>query len=209
MMDFVAARQRMVDSQLRARRISDRRVLDAMLQVPRHEFVPEAYRGEAYEDHPLPIGEGQTISQPYVVAVMLELLRLTPGDCVLEVGTGTGYVTAVLSLLTARVFSIERHAILATTADATLTHLGYGKPQVLTGDGILGLPEYAPFDAILVSAAAANVPPALITQLRDGGRMVIPVGNADFQELQFIRMVDSVPQITRREPVRFVPLISD
>jgi protein-L-isoaspartate(D-aspartate) O-methyltransferase len=209
MTDFAAARQRMVDSQLRARGISDQRVLDAMLRVPRDEFVPGAYRAEAYEDHPLPIGQGQTISQPYVVAVMLELLRLTTGDRVLEVGTGSGYATALLSLLVARVFSIERHATLATAARDVLARLRYCNVQVFTGDGSVGLPDSAPFDAILVSAAAANIPPALIAQLRDNGRMVIPVGNADSQDLQFIRMINRVPQITRREPVRFVPLISD
>jgi protein-L-isoaspartate(D-aspartate) O-methyltransferase len=208
MTDFQSARQSMVESQLRARGISNPRVLDAMLRVPRHEFVPEPYRAEGYEDHPLPIGEGQTISQPYVVAVMLELLQLSGTEIVLEVGTGSGYVTALLSQLAAKVFSIERHADLASISGETLARLGYANVQVFTGDGSLGLPSVAPFDAILVSAAAPNVPPALLSQLRESGRMVIPVGSSEAQELQFIRMINGQPQITRREPVRFVPLIS-
>lgn len=198
----------MVNSQLRARGIIDPRVLDAMLRVPRHEFVADSYRDAAYEDHPLPIGEGQTISQPYVVAVMLELLQLTGNEKVLEVGTGSGYVTALLSRLEAQVFSVERYADLAVTAAGTLARLGYSKVQVLTGDGSLGLPADAPFDAILVSAAAQGIPPALVNQLKDGGRMVIPVGTYEAQELQFIRKIDGKPHITRLEPVRFVPLIS-
>jgi protein-L-isoaspartate(D-aspartate) O-methyltransferase len=198
----------MVDSQLRSRGISDPRVLDAMLRVPRHEFVPENHRAEAYEDHPLPIGDGQTISQPYVVALMLELLQLSPTDNVLEVGTGSGYVTALLAELAAQVFSIERHAALATAARNTLAALGYTNIQVFTGDGTLGLPAHAPFDAILVSAAAPNLPPALLSQLRNGGRMIIPVGSPDSQQLHFIRMLDGQPVITMRDPVRFVPLIS-
>ncbi|MGD0986952.1 MAG: protein-L-isoaspartate(D-aspartate) O-methyltransferase [Candidatus Sulfotelmatobacter sp.] len=208
MTDFQSARQSMVESQLRARGISNPRVLDAMLRVPRHEFVPEPYRAEGYEDHPLPIGEGQTISQPYVVAVMLELLQLSGTEIVLEVGTGSGYVTALLSQLAAKVFSIERHPDLASISGETLARLGYANVQVFTGDGSLGLPSVAPFDAILVSAAAPNVPPALLSQLRESGRMVIPVGSSEAQELQFIRMINGQPQITRREPVRFVPLIS-
>jgi protein-L-isoaspartate(D-aspartate) O-methyltransferase len=200
--------RQMVDSQLRSRGISDPRVLDAMLRVPRHEFVPENHRAEAYEDHPLPIGDGQTISQPYVVALMLELLQLSPTDNVLEVGTGSGYVTALLAELAAQVFSIERHAALATAARNTLAALGYTNIQVFTGDGTLGLPAHAPFDAILVSAAAPNLPPALLSQLRNGGRMIIPVGSPDSQQLHFIRMLDGQPVITMRDPVRFVPLIS-
>ena len=171
---MATARQLMVDSQLRDRGISDPRVLDAMLRVPRHEFVPEPYRAQAYEDHPLPIGDGQTISQPYIVARMLESLQLTPNDKVLEVGTGSGYVTALLAELAAQVFSIERHASLAESARNLLAALGYTNVRVFTGDGALGLPACAPFDAILVSAAALEVPPALLSQLRDGGRMIIP-----------------------------------
>jgi protein-L-isoaspartate(D-aspartate) O-methyltransferase len=201
--------QHMVDSQLRARGISDPRVLDAMLRVPRHEFVPEPLRAEAYEDHPLPIGDGQTISQPYVVAVMLEALQLTASDIVLEIGTGSGYVTALLAELAAQVFSIERHPALASNARAVLARLGYATVQVFTGDGTLGLPAHAPFDGILVSAAAPTVPPALFSQLRDDGRMIIPIGSPDSQQLQFIRLLNGQLVISQRELVRFVPLISD
>jgi protein-L-isoaspartate(D-aspartate) O-methyltransferase len=202
------ARQLMIDSQLRARGISDPRVLDAMLRVPRHEFVPEAYRAQAYEDHPLPIGDGQTISQPYIVAVMLDALQLTPDDKVLEVGTGSGYVTALLAEIAAQVFSVERHPSLAESARKVLAAHGYTNVCIFTGDGALGLPACAPFDAILVSAAAQRVPPALLSQLRDGGRMIIPVGAQDSQQLQFIRMVNGQPLNSPRELVRFVPLVN-
>jgi protein-L-isoaspartate(D-aspartate) O-methyltransferase len=202
------ARQLMVDSQLRARGISDPRVLDAMLRVPRHEFVPEAYRAQAYEDHPLPIGDGQTISQPYIVAVMLDALQLTPDDKVLEVGTGSGYVTALLAEIAAQVFSVERHPSLAESARKVLAAHGHTNVCIFTGDGALGLPACAPFDAILVSAAAQRVPPALLSQLRDGGRMIIPVGAQDSQQLQFIRMVNGQPLNSPRELVRFVPLVN-
>jgi protein-L-isoaspartate(D-aspartate) O-methyltransferase len=207
MPDPTTARQLMVDSQLRARGMSDPRVLDAMLRVPRHEFVPEPYRAQAYEDHPLPIGDDQTISQPYIVALMLESLQLTPHDKVLEVGTGSGYVTALLAELAAEVFSIERHASLAESARTLLVGMGYANACVVTGDGALGLAACAPFDAILVSAAALRVPPALPSQLRDGGRMIIPIGSTDSQQLQFIRMVNGQPLNSLRELVRFVPLI--
>jgi len=207
MPDPTAARQLMVDSQLRARGISDPRVLDAMARVPRHEFVPEPYRSQAYEDHPLPIGDDQTISQPYVVALMLESLQLSPEDKVLEVGTGSGYVTALLAELAAHVFSIERHPALANRAQEVLAALNYKNVQVFTGDGTLGLPAKAPFDAILVSAAAPELPPALLAQLRDHGRMIIPVGSSDSQQLQFVRIVNGRPVISLRELVRFVPLI--
>jgi len=209
MPDLTAARQLMVESQLRTRGISDPRVLDAMLHVPRDQFVPAAYRAQAYEDHPLPIGDSQTISQPYIVAVMLESLQLQPSDRVLEVGTGSGYATALLAELAAEVFSIERHPALAENAREVFTRLGYKNVQVFTGDGSLGLPASAPFDAILVSAAAAGLPPALIAQLSESGRMIIPVGTGDSQQLQFIRMVNGSPVITARELVRFVPLVSN
>jgi len=209
MPDFATARRRMVDSQLCARGISDPRVLDAMLRVPRHEFVPANYRAPAYEDHPLPIGDEQTISQPYIVALMLESLQLTKNDVVLEVGTGSGYVTALLAELAAQVFSVERHETLAANARCVLEALGYENTRVFAGDGSLGLPAYAPFDAILVSAAASDVPPALLKQLRDGGRLIIPVGSADSQQLLFIRMVNGHPVVSPRELVRFVPLIQN
>jgi protein-L-isoaspartate(D-aspartate) O-methyltransferase len=207
MTESSTARQLMVDSQLRARGIADARVLDAMLRVPRHEFVPEELREQAYEDHPLPIGDDQTISQPYVVAVMLESLQLSPTDTVLEIGTGSGYVTALLAELAAQVFSIERQAALASKARTVLPKVRYANVHVFTGNGTLGLPAHAPFDAILVSAAALEVPPALLFQLREGGRMIIPVGSSDSQQLQFIRMHNGQPVISLRDPVRFVPLI--
>jgi protein-L-isoaspartate(D-aspartate) O-methyltransferase len=207
MPSLASARQLMVDSQLRDRGITDPRVLGAMLRVPRHEFVPEAYRAQAYEDHPLPIADGQTISQPYIVAVMLESLQLAPNDKVLEVGTGSGYATALLAELTTEVFSIERHASLAETARNLLVALGYSNVHVIAGDGALGLPASAPFDAILVSAAALHLPPALPTQLRDGGRMIIPIGSSDSQQLQFIQMVNGQAVTSLRELVRFVPLV--
>ncbi len=201
-------RREMVEAQLRARGIADARVLDAMGRVPRHEFAPERYRGQAYEDHPLPIGEGQTISQPYIVAVMLEALGLSPADRVLEVGTGSGYVTALLAELASEVISIERHAGLADAARDLLIRLGYANVKVMVGDGSLGFAEAAPYDAIIVSAAAAEVPPALLAQMADGARMIIPVGPPDSQQLQMIRMENGQPQITLRELCRFVPLIS-
>jgi protein-L-isoaspartate(D-aspartate) O-methyltransferase len=209
MPDPTSARQFMVDSQLRARGVSDPRVLDAMLRVPRHEFVPEPYRDRAYDDHPLPIGDNQTISQPYIVALMLESLQLKPSDKVLEIGTGSGYATALLAELVAQVFSIERHPSLAENARRVLTALGYSNIQVFTGDGTLGLPGAAPFDAILVSAAATDLPAALLNQLREGGRMIIPIGREDSQQLQFIRIVNGQPVISPREAVRFVPLVHD
>jgi protein-L-isoaspartate(D-aspartate) O-methyltransferase len=207
MLDPTVARQLMVDSQLRARGISDSRVLDVMLRVPRHQFVPEAYRDQAYEDHPVPIGDGQTISQPYIVALMLESLRLMPADKVLEVGTGSGYVTALLAELAVQVFSIERHSALAENARTVLAALGYTNARVFTGDGTLGLQAHAPFDAILVSAAAPDLPPPLLDQLRGSGRMIIPVGSSDSQQLQFIRIVNGQQLVSPRELVRFVPLV--
>jgi protein-L-isoaspartate(D-aspartate) O-methyltransferase len=201
-------RQRMVDSQLRARGIGDERVLAAMARVPRHDFAPAAYRVDAYEDHPLPIGEGQTISQPYIVALMLEALALLPAERVLEVGTGSGYVTALLAELAAQVFSLERHAVLADAARALLPGMGYTNVRVIVGDGTQGYAECAPYDAIIVSAAAAEVPRPLLAQLREGGRMIIPVGSPDSQQLQLVRMENGQPRITLRELCRFVPLVS-
>jgi protein-L-isoaspartate(D-aspartate) O-methyltransferase len=204
---FVAQRRSMVESQLRARGIRDERVLAAMLHVPRHEFVSADYRDQIYEDHPIPIGEGQTLSQPYIVAIMLEVLALDPSNVVLEVGTGSGYQTALLSELTRQVYSVERHASLARAAEATLARLGYTNVEVLLGDGSQGLPEHAPFDAIVVSAAAPQIPSPLFEQLREGGRMVIPVGPAHAQALQLVRKQAGQPVVTNLEGCRFVPLI--
>ncbi|HYM77846.1 MAG TPA: protein-L-isoaspartate(D-aspartate) O-methyltransferase [Candidatus Dormibacteraeota bacterium] len=202
-------RQQMVDAQLRARGIRDERVLAAMTRVPRHAFAPEPYRDQAYEDHPLPIAEGQTISQPYIVAVMLEYVAPLPGDRVLEVGTGSGYVTALLAGLAGMVISIERHASLANSARELLAGMGYPNASVVTGDGTQGFPQCAPYDAIIVSAAAPEVPRALLDQLSEGGRMVIPVGQYDSQQLQLIRMEGGQPRTILRDLCRFVPLISE
>jgi protein-L-isoaspartate(D-aspartate) O-methyltransferase len=206
---FAKMRQQMVDTQLRARGISDERVLDAMLRVPRHEFAPQRYRDQAYEDHPLPIGEGQTISQPYIVARMLEALALKPTDRVLEVGTGSGYLTALLAELAAQVFSVERHAALADAARDLLVRMGYTNVRVIVGDGSQGYAEGAPYAAIVVSAAAAEVPRALLEQLGEGGRMIIPVGGADSQQLQLIRMENGQARISLHELCRFVPLVAE
>jgi protein-L-isoaspartate(D-aspartate) O-methyltransferase len=197
----------MVRVQLAARGIHDRRVLDAMLDVPRHEFVPEALRDRAYEDHPLPIGAGQTISQPYIVAVMLEYLALQPTDRVLEIGTGSGYLTALLSRMCAEVYSVERHAELAAVAEATLARLGYSNVKIRVGDGSQGWREYAPFDVIVVSAATPEIPPALFGQLREEGRMIVPVGPPASQQLQLIRKVNGQPEVQVMEGCRFVPLV--
>jgi protein-L-isoaspartate(D-aspartate) O-methyltransferase len=209
MHDSPAARELMVETQLRVRGISDPRVLAAMSRVPRDQFVSESFRAQAYEDHPLPIGEAQTISQPYIVALMLESLSLAPQDKVLEIGTGSGYATALLAELAAQVFSIERHSTLADSARQRLAELGYNNVQIFTGDGSLGLPSAAPFNAILVSAAAPGIPAPLLAQLADGGRMIIPVGKEDSQQLQFVRMIHGRPVVSPGELVRFVPLISE
>src|SRR5207253_2822264 len=179
---FSAERENMVQTQLVARGIRDQRVLSAMARVPRHEFVSERYRERAYGDHPIPIAEGQTVSQPYIVALMLEVLKLEPSAKVLEVGTGSGYMTALLAELAAQVYSVERHARLARQAEDTLTRLGYHNVTVLVGDGTQGLADFAPYDGIVVSAAASQIPAALIDQLREEGRMMIPVGPPDAQE---------------------------
>ncbi len=206
-MDATFQREEMVRTQLAGRGIRDARVLDAMRRVPRHEFVPEAYREAAYEDRPLPIDEEQTISQPYIVATMLERLALQADDRVLEIGTGSGYVTALLSFLCAEVYSVERHAALASAAEATLRRLGYSNVRIRIGDGRLGWAEYAPYDAILVSAATAEMPPALFEQLREGGRMILPVGPSSSQELQLITKSGGEAEVKILEGCRFVPLV--
>ena len=200
-------RERMVEVQLRRRGICDERVLDAMLRIPRHEFVAEQYREQAYEDHPLPIGEGQTISQPFIVALSLQALNLSGTESALEVGTGSGYQTALLAMLARRVFSMERHELLAKNAETILAHMGLQNVRVKWGDGSQGWPEHAPFNAILVSAAAPSVPQSLAGQLADQGRMVIPVGPQDAQELQVVRKQGRGSTIERIETCRFVPLV--
>jgi protein-L-isoaspartate(D-aspartate) O-methyltransferase len=204
---FAVQREKMVRTQIESRGLRDPGVLAAMCEVPRHEFVPESLRDHAYEDHPLPIGAGQTISQPYIVAVMLERLALQATDRVLEVGTGSGYATALLSRLCAEVYSVEFHAELAASAEATLARLRYSNVKVRVGDGRLGWPEHAPFEAILVSAAASEIPPVLFTQLREGGRIMIPVGPPTSQELQLIRKANGQAETQILEGCRFVPLV--
>jgi len=205
---YVTLRLRMVDSQIRARGIEDERVLSAMSRVPRHEFTAGRYRDQAYEDYPLPIGEGQTISQPYIVALMLEALALTPSDRVLEIGTGSGYVTALLAELAAEVVSLERYAVLADEARGLLADLGHSNVKVIVGDGTFGFPPGAPYDAIIVSAAGPEVPRPLLAQLAESGRMIIPVGSFDSQQLQLIRMHNGQPHTQWRELCRFVPLVA-
>jgi len=185
----------------------DARVLDAMASVPREKFVPPKQAGSAYKNRPLSIGYGQTISQPFVVALMTELLELKPTDTVLEVGTGSGYQAAILSLLAREVYTIEILPQLGTAAAATLGRLGYANIKGRIGDGYQGWPEYGPFDAIVVTAAPDHVPPALVEQLKPGGRMVIPVGGLD-QDLMLIRKnPDGTTANTTLIPVRFVPLV--
>jgi protein-L-isoaspartate(D-aspartate) O-methyltransferase len=185
-MDFALERRHMVQHQLRGRGISDERLLAVMEEVPRHLFVPERLRTKAYDDEPLSIGVGQTISQPYMVARMTELLRLTGTEIVLEVGTGSGYQAAVLGRLAAEVWTIERHTELATQAKTVLADLGMENVHVLVGDGTLGLPDHAPFDRIIVTAAAPRVPQALRDQLAVGGKMVIPIAAQYNEELVLV-----------------------
>lgn len=198
----------MVARQLAARDITDPRVLAAFAEVPRHRFVPPLHHHAAYGDGPLPIGQGQTISQPYMVAVMVQALDLGADDVVLEVGAGSGYAAAVLSRIVRRVVAIERIGALASRARATLAELGYDNVEVVEGDGSLGWPPGAPFDAICVSAAAPGIPPALVEQLAVGGRLVVPVGGHDWQTL--LRVTKEADGATRTDDlggVRFVPLV--
>jgi len=204
---YSAERAGMVESQLRRRGIRDERVLEAMLDIHRHEFVPDGYKSQAYEDHPIPIGEDQTISQPFIIAVSLQALGLAGTEIVLEVGTGSGYQSALLAVLARTVHSIERFATLAHGAEKILSSLGLNNVTVVVGDGSHGLQEFAPFDAILVSAAAPSVPQSLLDQLSDNGRMVVPVGPPYAQELQLVRKQGGKVVAKVLEGCRFVPLI--
>jgi len=189
LIDAAAAEcRRMIETQIRKRGVSSTRVLEAMAAVPRHEFVPVQFRNEAYADKPLPIGEGQTISQPYMVAAMTEALELTGSERVLEIGTGSGYQAAVLSLLVSRVITVEHHTSLALAAQERLANLGYANVHVHNGDGSASFLDAAPYDAILVTAGAPEIPQVFASQLREGGRVVIPVGDRDNQELVQARM---------------------
>jgi protein-L-isoaspartate(D-aspartate) O-methyltransferase len=206
---FVEQRQRMVADQLRARGVRDERILSAMGRVPRTAFVPDNLRAQTYCDHPILLAKGQTISQPFIVAAMLEALAPQPSQIVLEIGTGSGYQTALLAELFAQVYSVERHSELAVSADQTLRSLGYQNIHIVTADGTRGLSPFAPYDAILVSAAAQRIPPALFDQLRDGGRMIIPVGPSEAQQLQLVKKENEQMIVKGLENCRFVPLISD
>jgi protein-L-isoaspartate(D-aspartate) O-methyltransferase len=205
--DLAEARRAMVEEQIRRRHIRDENVVAAMAQVPRHKFVHAELRGRAYEDAPLPIGDGQTISQPYIVAAMTAALRLSGSEKVLEIGAGCGYQGAILGCLAGEVYTIECRSELAAEASERLARLGYANVHVHCGDGTLGLPELAPFDAILVAAAAPSVPGPLVEQLAAGGRMIIPVGDAENQELHRIERTDRALRTTILEACRFVPLI--
>jgi protein-L-isoaspartate(D-aspartate) O-methyltransferase len=203
-------RSRMVADQLAARDISDRRVLEVMGRVPRHLFVPPSYRGQAYEDYPLPIEEGQTISQPYIVALMTQCLALTSGEKVLEVGTGSGYQAAVLAELHVRVFSIDINPRLTEQAGRTLQRLGYGDIRIKSGDGFFGWPEEAPFDGIIVTCASPRLPPLLIDQLKEGGRLIIPLGRAQqYQVLTLVTKMASGIRTREISAVRFVPMTGE
>jgi protein-L-isoaspartate(D-aspartate) O-methyltransferase len=208
-LDLSHRRHRMVETQLRQRGIRDERVLSAMARVPRHEFVAGPYRSQAYDDNPLPIGESQTISQPYIVALMLELLDLSPEKTVLEIGTGSGYQTALLAELSRHVYSIERHGALATQAECILQRLGYVNVTLAVGDGSAGLPAHAPFDRIIVSAAAPDLPQSLFDQLKEGGRLIVPVGPPEAQLLQLVTKTQGSPVISGQAACRFVPLIGE
>jgi len=203
-------RQRMVEKDLKARGIKDPKVLEAMGKIPRQLFVEESLRDEAYADHPLPIGEGQTISQPYVVALMTEAIRLKPGDRVLEIGTGSGYQAAVLAEIVKDVYTVEIRKGLAETAAKRLADLGYKNVQAKYGDGYFGWEEYAPFDVIMITASANHIPPPLIKQLREGGRLILPLGSTLFhQTLTLVTKEKGDLKMEQREAVVFVPLIGE
>lgn len=205
---YTVMRQQMIDEQIKGRGVTDPRVLEALEAVPRHQFVPEAYRDQAYEDTPLPIGEDQTISQPYIVGLMSTLLELKPTDKVLEIGTGSGYQAAVLSHLADSVYTIEIIPALGERARRVLAELGYHNVHVRIGDGYLGWPEEAPFNAIIVTAAPPRVPEPLIEQLAIGGRMVIPVGDFD-QDLRVLVKTETGIETRSIIPVRFVPMTGE
>jgi protein-L-isoaspartate(D-aspartate) O-methyltransferase len=207
---YVKKRKKMVAEQLAARDITDRHVLEVMAKVPRHLFVSPAYRSQAYDDYPLPINEGQTISQPYIVALMSQSLNLHPGEKVLEIGTGSGYQAAVLAQLTNKVYTVEIRENLAKKASQTLKNLGYDNVQVKWADGYFGWEAEAPFDAIIVTCAANHIPPPLLNQLKEGGRLIIPLGSTlYFQTLTLITKVEGKPRVKHISGVRFVPMIGE
>lgn len=207
---YAKKRQLMVDEQLRARDITDRRVLDAMGRVPRHLFIDPRFRGEAYQDYPLPIEEGQTISQPYIVALMTQCLELKGKEKVLEIGTGSGYQAAVLAELADKIFTIEINDALAKKAATTLRRLKYDRVEVRSGDGFFGWKEQAPFDAIIVTCAARQVPPPLFEQLKEGGRLILPLGDTnEVQVLTLVTKAQGRPKTKVLSAVRFVPMTGE
>jgi len=207
---YIQKRAQMVQKDIQGRGVKDPKVLEAMKKIPRHLFVDESFKEEAYADHPLPIGEGQTISQPYVVALMSEALRLRPEDRVLEVGTGSGYQAAVLAEIVKEVYTIEIRKPLAESASKRLQELGYKNIQVKCADGYFGWEEVAPFDAIIVTAASNHIPPALLKQLKEGGRLIIPVGSTTFhQTLTLVTKEKGDLQVEQLGGVIFVPLIGE
>ena len=207
MRPFESERRAMVEQHLRRRGIRDERVLQAMFEVPRHEFVPVGAIEQAYEDRPLAIGQAETISQPYIVAVMTEAARIEPGAKALEIGTGSGYQAAILAHLGARVYTLERNFELAEVARARLARLGYRGVEVIWGDGSEGYPAAAPYDVILVTAGAPQVPQTLKDQLAHGGRLIIPVGDLHHQDLQLITRQGNELTTQFLDPCQFVPLI--
>jgi len=207
---LAAARQRMVERDLQGRDIKDPKVLEIMGRIPRHLFVDSSLKNQAYADHPLPIGEGQTISQPYIVALMTQVLRIKPGEKVLEIGTGSGYQAAVLAELTEQVYTIEIRESLTKRAAKVLKHLGYNKVQVKYGDGYFGWEEASPFEAIIITCAANHIPPPLIRQLKEGGRLVIPLGSTTyFQTLTLLTKKRGKTDIQHLLGVSFVPMIGE
>jgi protein-L-isoaspartate(D-aspartate) O-methyltransferase len=204
---FVTVRERMVQEQLQPRGITDIRVLQAMADVPRHRFVDEAFQAQAYGDHPLPIGGDQTISQPLVVAAMTQVLQLTGTEKVLEIGTGSGYQAAVLSRLCEKVYTVERINSLLAGSRKVFDTLHYYNILSRLDDGTMGWQEYAPYDAIIVTAGGPEIPQPLVDQLADNGRMVIPVGEREVQELHLVKKVDGEVIVEKMESVRFVSLI--
>jgi protein-L-isoaspartate(D-aspartate) O-methyltransferase len=203
---FEDARRRMVDKQIIARGIEDQRVIQAMLKVERHRFLPEKYRHYAYADSPVPIGHGQTISQPYIVALMTEELNLSSADRVLEIGTGSGYQAAILAEIASEVYTIEIIEPLGKAAERLLDELDYDNVKVMIGDGYLGWPEHAPFDRIIVTCAPTEIPDPLKEQLKEGGIMMIPVGTAGFQYLYRVKKYMGEAETEKVIPVSFVPL---
>ncbi|MBI5573579.1 MAG: protein-L-isoaspartate(D-aspartate) O-methyltransferase [Elusimicrobia bacterium] len=207
MCNFEKLRWQMVETQIVARGISDKKVIDAMLKIPREKFIEKKFYSQAYNDHPLPISEGQTISQPFIVALMTELLNLTGDEKVLEIGTGSGYQTAILAEITKEVYSVERHSTLFNKAKKILDEFGYKNIFLFNLDGTEGLKEYSPFDRIIVTAASDKIPKPLVEQLKESGRLLIPIGDRFSQELLVADKINGKLEIKNYGGVTFVPLI--